>query len=275
MRETERSGGQAGRPEPPRRALRRFTQPAVPRRWPELGVVTEAAAEVQREAAHGGHRRDGTRRDGTSAPPPKAVAPAAPRRRRSSPPLPGSGSVPPGAPQPSSSSAPPPPRGRAAPPAPAPRPGAARPRRSAERGGGSGEAAAVEEGQPGPGGRLGESGPGRGTPSPLQPGSPEGGEGDSSPHRQHRSCPPRIFGQGTAVGGAGSPMGRPPYLPLSCGETMRERGFWPILPSTGGAGGAGLGGRDGWWMKHTRAARPKTQRRARGLATVAWDAQQP
>ncbi|KAK2535551.1 hypothetical protein Q9966_006774 [Columba livia] len=161
MRKKSGSAARLGAPSRPGGRCRGSPSPPCPDGGGGSGAgVTEAAAEVELEAAHGGRRapagRDGTEQDG--APPPRcrrkllrrllhagAATPcgsrgAAPHRR-----------APPGPALPSSSARHP--RGagpgrptRPLPPWP-PAPGAALPHRSTRLGGGSPEAAAVEEGR--------------------------------------------------------------------------------------------------------------------------------
>lgn len=310
MRERSGSAGGPGAPSRPGGRCRGSPSPPCPdggRSGAERGGSYRGSSRGTagggpwRAARTGGTGRDATGRGSPSTPPPKAVAPSAPRRRRSSPPLPGSGSAPPGAPRPSSSSAPPPPRGRAGPG----RPTRSLPRRPPARGlpgpaaaPGPGEGAQKSGCRRGgvarPGWEAGAEraggGPGRGTPAPRQPGSPEGRVGILQP----APPPPRVvlslllssFGSSSRVGGDhrwGDPSPCPSLWENSAGMGFLTQSC--LLPGVLVGLGAWEGWRDGWrmpslggmegWMESTCAARPKTQGRARALATAPRDAQRP
>lgn len=255
--------------------------------------------------AGGSHRRDGTGRDGTGLPLHAAAEsccsvcstqapqlPAAPGER-----LRAAGRPPallllrPAAPAGPGRAGPP----HTVPPSPAPRPGAARPRRSARPGGGSTEKRLPSRrGSPagvGGWGRAGRRRAGEGDARPAATGEPRGESGDTP------ACPPpppRVvvslllssFGSSSRVGGDhrwGDPSPCPSLWENSAGMGFLTQSC--LLPGVLVGLGAWEGWRDGWrmpslggmegWMESTCAARPKTQGRARALATAPRDAQRP
>lgn len=211
--------------------------------------------------AGGEHRQDGTGRDGTgrgspSTLPPKAVAPAAPRRRRNSLRLSGSGSAPSGAPRPGPPLLlrPPPPRGRAgpphaAPPAPAPLPRGCPAPPQHQAPGREPRSGCCRGRQGSPGGVRGwgraawqRDEEGERLPCRNQ-GVPKGKQGHFSP-RHPRLCPsPPPVTQlwegslGRVQQPGESLIGQPLSLPLSVGKQWRNGGFDPILMSAETAAG--------------------------------------
>lgn len=266
MRKKSGSAARLGAPSRPGGRCRGSPSPPCPDGGGSGAGVTEAAAEVELEAAHGGRRapagRDGTGRNRTGLPLHAAAESCCAGCSTQAPQLPAAvgerlrtAGRPPARPSPPPPPATPAGPGRAAPCGPS-RPGppptglpcpAAAP--------GSGEAAqerllSRKAGNPRRGETLGESGLAAGREGERLPcrnqGVPKGSRGTSVPVTPGCAPLPRPPATqlwegslGRVQQPGGSPIGRPLSVPLSVGKQWRNAGFDPILMSAETAAGRG------------------------------------